>query len=89
MNENDRSFTYSHEEAKAMTLKAVRMAGRSLNITNPPNHFSWIDMAEDLLENWEVNPMHFQLIVEMEDNVIQFAINELLEWVETQAMVGG
>ena len=89
MNENDRSFTYSHEEAKAMTLKAVRMAGRSLNISHKPVHFSWSSMAEDLIADWERNPMHYQMVVQMEDNVIQFAINELLEWVEIQSMVGG
>ena len=86
MNENDRNFTYSHEEAKAMTLKAVRMAARSLNISNAPAYFSWEDMAEGLITEWQINPLHYQLLVEMEDDVIKYAIDALLDWVELQAL---
>ena len=71
-------YRHDAKEAEAMVFKAIRMAGRSLDMTVVNDHFKWIDMAEGMIIEWKQDDYNYQLMVKMEKDLVRFAQDSLI-----------
>ena len=71
-------YRHDAKEAEAMVFKAIRMAGRSLDMTVVNDHFKWTDMAEGMIIEWKQDDYNYQLMVKMEKDLVRFAQDSLI-----------
>ena len=76
------------EICQKIVFNAIRMAGRSLDLTTKADFFKWEDMAESLIINWKNDDYDYQLMVEREFELVQFAQGCLIEHAH-DVIVGG
>ena len=71
-------YRHDAKEAEAMVYKAIRMAGRSLDMTIDNDHFKWSDMSEGMIIEWKQDDYNYQLMVEMEKDLVKFCQESLI-----------
>ena len=74
-------YKYSYEESKTRAFKALQMSGRTLDLTHPSKDFKWVRYSKELLDLWEKSDVNYQEMVRMEVDLIQYAHEELVEYV--------
>ena len=74
-------YNYNYQQSADITKKAVRMAGNTLDLTNPSDAFKWRTYAESMLKLWDRKQVNYQLMVEMEPDLILYCFDELTDYV--------
>ena len=77
------SYKHNAKDSKVMAHQAVRMVGRGLDMTMPADSLKWEDMAESLIRHWELENWNYQLMVELEPDLLVFAREELIIYVHS------
>ena len=83
------SKRYSPEVAQKMVHNAIRMAGRSLDLTTKADYFQWEDMAEGLIIYWKHDSYDYPLMVEMEKDLVRYCQETLITYAHDVIVGGG
>ena len=79
---------FTFDESKKRAVKAVQMSGRSLDLTNPSKDFKWSRYSDKMLELWDQQDTDYQLMVTLEQDLIMFCSEELVDYVNFYALGG-
>ena len=81
MSIKNNGYRHSYAECEYMTRKAVGMAARSLDMTHPSAQFKWATYAESMLKHWDREQINYQLLMELERDVINYCHMEIVDYV--------
>ena len=76
-----KGYRHDAKEAEAMVFKAIRMAGRSMDMVAPTDNFKWDQMSEGMIIAWKQDDYNYQLMVEMEKDLVKFCQESLIGYV--------
>ena len=74
-------YRHDYKTAQEMVHKAIRMSGRSMDMMTPTEHFKWESMAEGMIVHWKQDEYNYQLMVELEGNLVKYCQEVLVEYV--------
>ena len=81
-------YRYTETQAKKMAGKAILMGARALDMTCPSEHFRWENYGEGMIAYWQKEGTNYQLMVEVENDLVAYCQSELVEYVTYYVHLG-